>query len=418
MDGYATMDINDATAFVNYEATSTVVVTSEDGTANKTYTVKFYVDHMLPQVDVTESTTWDWTYAAEGTVTIKVTDSTEPIKKNEEGLMANVRVDDNKPTNDATFNSQALLFYGENVRAKDGGRWYASLGHIKFNVTKPGIVEVEFSDNGSNNRCLSINGFMSPASSSKTDVKTFKVFVPAGEVTLMGMEGAAPDKYIRISKITYTVKETPDYTRNVSSNFGTLCVEHNVLVGGALGATFYQIASRNETYPDKIDFEEVLPGEELQAGKPYLFKSTTGKIELFFGETEAPQPVAVRGMIGNYDATTLAIDENNMSTTFYFAQNKLYSCENLVGQNLILNEHRCYIDFTQVPTYADYIAAQQNNSNSARRRVSLEMDGNNVATGVENAETIQEGVQKIMIDGQLFILRGEKMYDATGRLVK
>jgi hypothetical protein len=46
------------------------------------------------------------------------------------------------------------------------------------------------------------------------------------------------------------------------------------------------------------------------------------------------------------------------------------------------------------------------------------MDGNNVATGVENAETIQEGVQKIMIDGQLFILRGEKMYDATGRLVK
>lgn len=418
MAGYANVAINNATAFVNYEATSTVVVTSEDGTESKTYTVKFYVDHLLPQVDVTESTTWDWTYAAEGTVTIKVTDSTEPIKKNEEGLMANVRVDDNKPTNDATFNSQALLFYGENVRAKDGGRWYASLGHIKFNVTKPGIVEVEFSDNGSNNRCLSINGFMSPKSSSKTDIKTFKVFVPAGEVTLMGMEGADTDKYIRISKITYTVKESPDYWRNVSSNYGTLCVEHNVLVGGALGATFYQIASRNEDYDYKIDFEEVLPNEELKAGEPYLFKSNTGKIELFFSETTSNvAPIEVRGMIGNYAATTLEIDESNMSTTYYFANNKLWSCENLVGVGLTLNEHRAYIDFTKVPTYAQYEASKQQQNSAPRRRVSLEMNGEQVATGCENLNVSDKPV-KMIINGQLFILRGEKMYDAKGQLVK
>ena len=422
MDGYANVAINNAAAFVDYEATSTVVVTSEDGSANKTYTVKFYVDHQLPQVDVTESTTWDWTYAAEGDVNIKVTTSTEPIKKNEEGLMANVRVDDKKPTNDATFNSQALLFYGENVRAKDSGRWYASLGHIKFNVTKPGIVEVEFSDNGSNNRCLSINGFMSPASSSKTDVKTFKVFVPAGEVTLMGMEGAATDKYIRISKITYTVKETPNYTRNVSNNIGTLCVEHNVLVGGALGATFYQIASRNADYDYKIDFEEVLPNEELKAGEPYIFQSTTGKIELFFSETTSNvAPIEVRGMIGNYDATTLDITEENKSTTYYFAQNKLWNCEDLVDSDLKLNEHRAYIDFTKVPTYADYEASKQQQQNNApRRRVSLVMNGEQVATGIENGGLIngENGVQKVLINGKLFILRGEKMYDVTGKLVK
>ena len=418
MDGYATVNITDATAFVNYEATSTVVVTSEDATANKTYTVKFYVDHLLPQVDVTESTTWDWTYAAEGDVKIKVTDSTEPIKKNEEGLMANVRVDDNKPTNDATFNSQALLFYGENVRAKDGGRWYASLGHIKFNVTKPGIVEVEFSDNGSNNRCLSINGFMSPKSSSKTDIKTFKVFVPAGEVTLMGMEGAETDKYIRISKITYTVKETPDYERNVSSNYGTLCVEHNVLVGGAPGATFYQIASRNAEYDYKIDFEEVLPNEELKAGEPYLFKSNTGKIELFYGEETAASPIPVRGMIGNYAATTLPITAENKNTIYYFAQNKLWLCDNLVGGYLTLNDHRAYIDLTQVPTYAEYEASKQQQQNSApRRRVSLEMNGEKIATGCENLNVSDKPV-KMIINGQLFILRGEKMYDAKGQLVK
>lgn len=415
MNGYANVAKNEATEFVNYEAVSTVVVTSEDGTATKTYTVHFYVDHLLPQVDVTESTTWDWTYAAEGEVTIKVTASTEPIKKNEEGLMANVRVGDNKPTNDATFNSQALLFYGENVRAKDGGRWYASLGHIKFNVTKPGIVEVEFSDNGNNDRCLSINGFMSPASSSKTDIKTFKVFVPAGEVTLMGMEGAAPDKYIRISKITYTVKETPDYTRNVSNNIGTLCVDHNVLVGGAQGATFYQIASRNEQYNDKIDFEEVLPNEELKAGEPYIFKSTTGRIDLFYGTTAVEDSVDVRGMHGVLVGGSLEINEANKMDVYYIEANKLRDCSNLFSLTLVAN--RAYIVMSEVPTYAQYQEAQQQSNNAPRRRVTLGRDAENAAQGFEN---ILGGDQpmKVMIDGTLYIIRGEKVFDATGRLVK
>lgn len=41
----------------------------------------------------------------------------------------------------------------------------------------------------------------------------------------------------------------------------------------------------------------------------------------------------------------------------------------------------------------------------------------NVTTGVD-ALNVSETPVKMVIDGQLFILRGEKMYDATGRLVK
>jgi hypothetical protein len=40
-----------------------------------------------------------------------------------------------------------------------------------------------------------------------------------------------------------------------------------------------------------------------------------------------------------------------------------------------------------------------------------------VTTGVENAQMDNAPV-KMIINGQLFILRGEKMFDATGRLVK
>ena len=45
--GYANVAITNAAAFDNYEAISTVLVTAEDGTTQKEYTVHFYVDHAI-----------------------------------------------------------------------------------------------------------------------------------------------------------------------------------------------------------------------------------------------------------------------------------------------------------------------------------------------------------------------------------
>lgn len=42
----------------------------------------------------------------------------------------------------------------------------------------------------------------------------------------------------------------------------------------------------------------------------------------------------------------------------------------------------------------------------------------NATTGIGNAEAGEAGVQKVVIDNNVYILRGEKMYDATGRMVK
>ena len=41
-----------------------------------------------------------------------------------------------------------------------------------------------------------------------------------------------------------------------------------------------------------------------------------------------------------------------------------------------------------------------------------------ISTGVENVEAAEAGVQKVVIDNNVFILRGEKMYDVTGKMVK
>lgn len=401
MAGYANVAINNATAFVNYEATSTVVVTSEDGTANKTYTVKFYVDHLIPElVPVTESTTWNWTGSVQATIN---------DVENKGLILANYIDGLNFEMIEGKADEYAR-------RTQNGGVYQGTRLHFK--TTVPGKVKFYFRAPSDGENCtitVKNNGKEMVAGTRSNSLGWSKEIVVKGDVEIEMVNDKQGGGTTRVQQIVFT-ELTPDYTRNVTSNFGTLCVEKNVVVGGALGATFYQIASRNEDYDYKIDFEEVLPNEELKAGEPYLFKSNTGKIELFFGETEAPEPVAVRGMIGNYDATTLEITEENKNTIYYFAQNKLWLCDNLVGGYLTLNDHRAYIDLTQVPTYEAYNALQQQNP-APRRRVSLEMNGEKIATGCENLN-VSDKPLKMIINGQLFILRGEKMYDAKGQLVK
>ena len=51
------------------------------------------------------------------------------------------------------------------------------------------------------------------------------------------------------------------------------------------------------------------------------------------------------------------------------------------------------------------------------RRITFEVEGTNTATGVDNLNASDAPV-KVMIDGQLFILRGEKLYNANGQIVK
>jgi hypothetical protein len=68
---------------------------------------------------------------------------------------------------------------------------------------------------------------------------------------------------------------------------------------------------------------------------------------------------------------------------------------------------------TGVPAYSN----EPQQGNAPRRRVVMTVHGEQTATGCENINASETPV-KMIIDGQLYILRGEKMYDATGKLVK
>ena len=372
-----------------------VVVTDECGTtASAVAKVEGFNDIAL--VDVTGDMFWDFSKANDGTAATSNL-CNEAVLVNVSGIV-----------NNSDFESDNIMATANKFSS---GKLQASM--IKFHTTVNGVITVVFSHTGNNKtdgRALVVNGIYQSALSHNQTAMTFSCYVPAGDVVLTATTGDGGNM-LNVTSVDFKAKTTPDYSRDVTNNIGTLCVDHNVLAGGFLGATFYQILGRNQEYDYKIDFEEVMPGEELKAGEPYIFQSATGRIELFFGETSVENPVPYKGMYGNFEAGTLAITEDNAADILYIAQNKLWTCEDLVGQNLILNEHRAYIKMSAVPSQNNVVPTP------GRRRITLGRNSEQVVTGFENLNAGEQAV-KLIIDGKMYILRGEKMYDATGKLVK
>jgi|GEM_PF-5267256 len=401
MGGYANVTIDNATEFVSYAASSTVTVKSEDQTVTKVYTVNFTVKHDLPQVDVTASTTWNWANAATTLQTIK------PAEKNVEQLMANIDDEGKKLKNDAEFNSQALIFSGQEALVKEGERWFAKGGHIKFNVTVPGKVTVEFSDNNTNNRRLKINDAVSTdASSSKTDVKTYSAYVEPGEVTLMGVknDGTGVDQYIRISKIEFTAADESRANLQLGG-IGTVCLPFDVATTDRFGGTFYKADYQGPGFAYFLEETGT-----LEAGIPYVYVADTTFIVLLqdANANTVNDPIPDRGMYGTF--TDMAA--GSLTDKYVIAQKKLRRC----GAGATLAAYRAYIDLDEMPTTPLVV----NDPANAPVRRRLGIGGNNGSTtDLQNYfEFDAEGTQKVIMNGQLYILRDGKMYNAQGQLMK
>ena len=187
---------------------------------------------------------------------------------------------------------------------------------------------------------------------------------------------------------------------------GTSCVDHNVAIEDIQGATFYELMGREPEY-GKLAFDEIVSGE-LEAGVPYVFQANGDKLILFYGETKVDEPVDKgNGMYGTFVDQTLT----ELDGIYYFAQRALWSCVDLTSLSLPAN--RAYVKLSEI----DYISDP--NPAPGRRRVLMAVNGEApaVTTSMENLNAGEQPV-KMIINGQIFILRGEKMYDVTGKLVK
>jgi uncharacterized repeat protein (TIGR02543 family) len=390
----ATKVIANAAAFDSEgNATSTVTVTPEVG-ADQGYTVNFAKGVEILLQDVTGSITWNFANAVTGTVNIT---GTPQVLANYGGV-----------TNDNTFESDKLEASGEKFTA--GNKANLRANYIHFHTTVPGMLTISYSNTGDKPaRYIYVNGAKyDEDGSANTTPKGAdnKVFVPAGDVELVMKDGEGASKNVQIYQMIFNA--TPDYTRPVTEGrYGTICLPN----GGVMtGASIYTLAYYGET-SQKIFFDEVVDGT-MEAGKPYLFLPNEGidRIGVFYTDAANEPNKTVNGFVGYIGASEDPEDALQVPAGGgnYIVQNNQYR-EILTGATAYILSHRAYIHFAGINTSEPAKAP-------GARRIGIS-GAPQVVTGVDGLNVGDQPV-KLIIDGQMYILRGDKMYDATGRLVK
>ena len=368
-----------------------VIVSNTCGSAETVAKVEEW--HEVAPANVTGSRTWDWAAESMGEI------ATE--SGSVEYLMANVS---SQVPNTEAFRSD-MLYITANYANRGASNKFFQGWQIRFYTEVPGRVSLEcraIHEKVS----ITINGTVIDAErgGSMTPATT-PFLVPAGWVTIVfdnTSTGEYADEPARVQKIVFNA--TPDYTRDVTvGSLGTICLPSNVPAGHAFGATFYKLVGKEPQY-GKIVFDEILSGE-LEAGKPYLFQAQGETLYCFYGTESVTDPDNSGAMKGTFEDMTLT----DLTNIYYFAQKALWSCVDLTSLSVPAN--RAYVKMDEMP------AITESNPAPGVRRITLGVNGQQVATGVDQVQG-DEVPTKMIINGQLFILRGEKMYDTQGKLVK
>ena len=205
-------------------------------------------------------------------------------------------------------------------------------------------------------------------------------------------DSSLDDKQLWIEAATYTRTATP-------GSFSTICLPY---AGTISGATLFNLSDRDANYVYVVE-----AGTELVAGKPYVILPTEDKITVTYKNydyvTAGTDGVALYGTYEDMDATAL-------DGKYVISGNKYYYVDAVQSAGSKLLANRAYFNLNELPEVAPVLPV-------GARRIALGTNGQNTATGMENVDASAQPV-KTIINGQLFILRGEKMYDAQGKLVK
>jgi hypothetical protein len=181
----------------------------------------------------------------------------------------------------------------------------------------------------------------------------------------------------------------------------TVCLPY--AVKNYRGGIFFRINNKNGSNLELISVSE------LAAGVPYIFKPNSGSNEVegfVVDNTFAPAALSSNGLIGTFE---------NIKIAAYSADNQYYIFKNdgivRSGNPCFIAANRAYIDMNAIseePVVAN-----------APGRVRMTIGANDAPTAIDEiaAETV-EGTKKMMIDGQLIIVRDGVMYNAQGAVVK
>ena len=183
------------------------------------------------------------------------------------------------------------------------------------------------------------------------------------------------------------VMEEP-YTRTVTNgNYGTICLSRAAAT--IEGATMYRIVGGNAS--EGITIEEVA---SMEAGKPYIFQASADQITVTMTGPRAEVQEA-NGLVGNLGESAMYVPTD----AYVLKNNLLY----LVNSTVTIAPNRAYINMSAITSIAPV-------PGRIRRVIAVE----NQATGVESLQPSAFSLKKVLMNGQLFILRDGQLYNVTG----
>lgn len=200
-----------------------------------------------------------------------------------------------------------------------------------------------------------------------------------------------------IDGVTYNVvvptDEEKSYTRpaNEVKAHGTICLPKDGVIYGA-----------NLFIPDYLDgttlyFREA--GNAIEGGKGYVYELTGDKIIVNYANNAvAKELVSGEAMVGSYEQALISASENHC----------------IIKDNQYLHVTTATVSVRANGAYIDLSKVSATASAAPGRRIAFK-DAN--TTAIEDVEVVNVA-EKVMIDGQLYIIRGEHMFNAAGQLVK
>ncbi len=225
------------------------------------------------------------------------------------------------------------------------------------------------------------------------------------ESELKFVQGAG-DFYCHSIRVTYLKKPAvQQYTRtHEHMNLNTLCYPYQI--DSYTGATFYTMlykAGGTAAEPAEIYLQEHVGA--LEAGKPYFYvPEGTELVCNYSGEYTAA------GNDGNGTYGVYA-DMTDVTPGMYVTYNNVFT---KAGNNVKIREYRAYVNMSEVssePQGPSYVPGRKQlrigNANAPQSM-----------TGIEHITNDQSPItNKVIRNGQLFILRDGKIYNAMGQIV-
>jgi len=190
----------------------------------------------------------------------------------------------------------------------------------------------------------------------------------------------------------------------VINRYYTVCLPKKVIA--IKGASFWTLHNKSQDGATAY-LEEETNNLPFAAGTPFIIQATAENLEVVYegaATEDAGTNGALHGTLFYMDAAALAAAGSDIYMLF---SNELRP----VGENNHLDANRAYVKLNELDAVAE---APQSAPGKRVRAMPMQPQ---VVTDID-AINASEKPMKMMINGQIFILRGEKMYDTTGRLVK